>query len=289
MVLWLLVVCWIGPWGNHDARYDRVTLLDGQVITGRVLEETSTRLLVRVVRMGGRVSYTRAVEKEFIAERGFIEVPQTAAPPPALAGGDGIDLDDAVAFAVRTFQEWSIRNVESASRRLLQLITQAKPADLERVDALARRGYDVSLAEFAAMVHLEYSLSRAADGHFRLYFVTPYTAQASCDLLREALQAALTHEVRCLDDDPAGGRPAVALRWLDQPSFYRGDSREASCFAKQVSRLLGMNRELARLSQALRRPREETLELNTQYVQLRALLAVVNERKDRPPRPPALP
>ena len=268
-------------------RYEKIILHDGQVITGQVEQEDAKELMVRVIKAGGKVNYVRRVPKHLIFKRQFVELPQLADPSPtekaeAPQAADQDELADVSEYLKSIFSEWEIRNVQEAARRLLKLLNQASPEQLAALDEQTRRRHDISLARFAAQVHFKYALDRSEQGVFRMYFLTHFTLGEAHGLLAEALPAALEAQVTC-QGHPVSGTKCQRVdsisQWIDQPARYHADALHATRFGQQVSRVMGMNRELVRLCQALRRDRQEILDLNSEQERLRKLLAVVNQRK----------
>ncbi len=271
---------------QQTVRYDKLTLLDGRVITGQIEQEDDDYLMIRVIKTAGKINYVRRVAKEHIAKREFVELPQRPEPfMPEVAEVPGQhshdSIDDKVAYLQSIFDEWQIRNVEEAAKRLLKMINQSSAEELEHLDDLARRRMGATLAEFTARVNLEHALSRSEHGFFRLYFLTHYTLKETHTLLSKSFREAMTAKIVC----PGHGavrkrcqRVDSIAQWLVQPAQYNGDAIHAAEFSKHVTRTMGMGRELVRLCQALKRDRQEIIDLNAQRRQLRELLAVVNKR-----------
>ncbi len=75
-------------------------------------------------------------------------------------------------------------------------------------------------------------------------------------------------------------------QWIQRPSDYDDQGDHALAFSKQLTRTMGMARELVRLRHSLHLKKELIIELNSQRQRLRELLAVVNQRKSQAVRTP---
>ncbi len=182
------------------------------------------------------------------------------------------------------FEDWNIRNFRQAATRLLKLINQCSPQELAELDELARRERRTPLAEFTAHVNMQYALKRSENGFFRLYFLTPFSLERTYGLLSKALPEALAFEIACTGHAPSGHtceRVDSIAAWIDQPIQYHGGGMHAVEFSKQITRTMGLARELVRLSQALHGEQKEIIGLNAQREKLRKLLTVVNDRRSR--------
>lgn len=271
-------------------RYDKLTLLDGSVITGQVEQEDDRVILIRVIKDQGSVNYLRRVAKKNLARREFVELPQSRSPTEPAEGektdSSSADLiEDKPAFLKAIFEEWEIRNVEPAARGLLKLINQSSIQDFEELNELARRRVKMPLAQFAAQVHMEFSLSRAESGLFKLYFLSHATLKETHQLLEKTFRESLAAAYTCPGHPPGGescDRTDTIVQWLDTPARYDGDTLHAAQFHRQIIMVMGLARELVRLSQTLRKDREFITALNTDRQRLRELLKVVSaQRADR--------
>lgn len=271
-------------------RYDRLTLVDGQVITGRVEHEASDHLLIRVTELEGKVDYVMRIDRHRMLKHEKAELPPVNPAPasqPSTQQHASVSPErvDKLVFLQGIFEEWRIRNLGEASRKLLKLISEASAEDLAALDELTRREFSVELAEFAARIHFEYALQGSSKGYFRLYFLNPLTVRPTHKLLSDALREELPYKFTCsghLNPETTCERTDSIAQWLDQPQAYDADPIHAAQFSRQVSKVLGMNRELIRVCQALHRDPAEIVELNAQREQLRRLLNAINERKSRP-------
>lgn len=288
-VLNMLVLCFLLAisTAQQTARYEKLTLLDGRVITGQVERELDDVLMVRVIKAAGKINYLERVSKQHIAKREFVELPlsgeQSAAEalePPQEEHLEVIEDKDTYLRAI--FEEWRIRNLEVGARRLLKLIGQASEEELEQLDELTRHDLKISLTDFAAKVNLDYALERAKKGYFRLYFLTHFTLEKTQTLLTQAFEAALQAEIAC----PGHGegtercnRADSIVGLINRPGDYEGGRIHAAELSKHISKTMGMARELVRLGQALRRDRQEIVDLNARREQLRELLATVNRAR----------
>lgn len=272
---------------QQTARYEKLTLLDGSVITGQVERELDDILMVRVIKAAGKINYLARVPKQHIAKREFVELPLSRAlsaaevvEPPQEDHGEVIK--DKGTYLRSIFEEWRIRNLEVVARRLLNLIGQASEQELEQLDELTRHDLKISLADFAARVNLDYALERAKKGYFRLYFLTHFTLEKTQTLLTQAFEAAMQAEVACPghgEEIDRCNRADSIVQLINRPGDHEGDRIHAAELSKHISKTLGMARELVRLGQALRRDRQEIVDLNARREQLRELLATVNRAR----------
>lgn len=271
-------------------RYDKLTLLDGSVITGQVEQEDDRVILIRVIKDQGSVNYLRRVSKKDLARRDFVELPQSRSPTEP-AGGEKTDSDsadlieDKPAFLKAIFEEWEIRNVEPAARGLLKLINQSSVQDFEELNELAQRRVKMPLARFAAQVHMEFSLSRAENGLFKLYFLSHATLKETYQLLEKTYRESLAAGFNCQGHPPGGEsceRTDTLAQWLDTPAGYDGDALHAAQFHRRIIMVMGQARELVRLSQTLRKDREFITGLNADRERLRELLKMVSARRSAP-------
>ena len=117
-------------------RYDKLTLLDGSVITGQVEREDDRIILIRVIRDQGSVNYLRRVSKKDLAQREFVELPQSRSPT-GPADGEKMDpasadlIEDKPAYLKAIFDEWEIRNIEPAARGLLNSLAIIRPHQIK--------------------------------------------------------------------------------------------------------------------------------------------------------------
>lgn len=268
-------------------RYDKLTLLDGSVITGQVEREDDRVIMIRVIKDQGSVNYLRRVSKKDLAQREFVELPQSRSPTEPAKGektdSSSADLiEDKPAFLKAIFEEWEIRNIEPAARGLLKLINQSSAQDFEGLNELARRRVKMPLAQFAAKVNMEFSLSRADGGFFKLYFLSHATLKETYQLLEKTFRESFATGFGCQGHPPGGescDRTDTIVQWIDTPARYDGDTLHAAQFHRHIIMVMGLARELVRLSQTLRKDRELIAELNTDRERLRELLKVVSARK----------
>ena len=272
---------------QQTARYEKLTLLDGSVITGQVERELDDVLMVRVIKAAGKINYLKRVSKQHIAKREFVELPlgremSTAEVVEAPQEDHGEVIEDKGTYLRAIFEEWRIRNLEVTAGRLLKLIGQASEQELEQLDELTRQDLKTSLTDFAAKVNLEYALERAQNGYFRLYFLTHFTLEKTQTLLTQAFEAALQAAIACpghAEGMERCNRADSIVQLINRPGDYEGDRFHAAELSKHVSKTMGMARELVRLGQALRRDRQEIVDLNARREQLRELLATVNRAR----------
>lgn len=273
---------------QHAPSPDRVTLPDGTVLSGRVEAEEKDYLLFRVVKEDGKISYLQRIPRRQVISLDRGAVKQPLQPSEALdADIDGIsgpEIGNKVVFLNATIDEWKIRNVESASRRLVRLINQSSVDELLSLNEVTRNRLDATMPEFAAEVHLAYAMMRARDGHFRLYFVMPFHVKELYQGLKVQSQRAMVQAVFVQDDSgrvDGQVRSDAVVEWLGRQDEYDGDAGQALRFSKQVTKVMGMNRELTRLSRILNEEPETIREMDQQYAELRKLLAAVNRQKGR--------
>ena len=121
----MFVICFLLSCGlaGDTVRYDKLILLDGQVITGQIEQEAGDYLMIRVIRAGGKVNFVRRIAKQHIAQREFVDLPQRREQtPPEETAAPVADqpeaIEDKPAFLASIFNEWEIRNVEETARRL---------------------------------------------------------------------------------------------------------------------------------------------------------------------------
>lgn len=279
---------------EDTVRYDKLTLLDGQVITGQIEQEAGDYVMIRVIRAGGKVNFVRRVAKQHIAKREFVDLPQRReATPPKDAVAPVEDesevIDDKPAYLASIFNEWDIRNVEETARRLLKLTNRLTPTDVEQLDKATEQRVGGTLAQFAARVNLEYSRIKSGQGFFRLYFLTHFTLRETHGLLSEAFRKGIDAGIACSGHRPAGepcDRVDTISQWIQRPNDYDGQGDHALEFSKQITRTMGMARELVRVRHTLHLNKELIVELNSQRQRLRELLAVVNARKSQAGHPP---
>ncbi|MCH8853387.1 MAG: hypothetical protein IID41_12165, partial [Planctomycetes bacterium] len=87
-------------------RYDKLTLLDGSVITGQVEREDDRAIMIRVIKDQGSVNYLRRVFKKDLAYREFVDLPQSRSPVDGELGPfrifvpEGYDPDQAYPFVI---------------------------------------------------------------------------------------------------------------------------------------------------------------------------------------------
>ena len=292
----MFVICFLLSCGlaQDTVRYDKLTLLDGQVITGQIEQESGDYVMIRVIRAGGKVNFVRRVAKHHIAKREFVDLPQRQNPTPSDDAVAPVEdktevIEDHPAYLASIFDEWEIRNVEVTARRLLKLTNRIAAADVEQLDKATEQRVGGTLAQFAARVNLEYSLNRSGQGFFRLYYLTHFTIRETHGLLSKAFQQAIDSKIACSGHRPAGeacDRVDTISQWIQRPNDYDGEGDHALAFSKQLTRTMGMARELVRLRHTLHLNKELIVELNLQRQLLRELLAVVNQRKSQAARRP---
>ena len=283
---------------QQTVRYDKVTLLDGRVITGQIEHEDDEYLMIRVVRSAGRINYVKRLAKRHIDKREFVDLPERAASSAATESSpaateptespSGRIIDDKPAQLRSVFEAWNIRNIRHAATRLLRLINQCSTKELAELDELCRGEVHASLADFTARLNMEYAVARAEQGFFKLYFLTPFSLERTHSLLNEAMLEGRSVGIVCQGHAPSGPacqRVDSIADWIDRPTKYDGGGMHAVEFSKQITRTMGMARESVRLSQALHREKKEIVQLNTQREKLRQLLEVVNDRKFREETP----
>ncbi len=294
-VVCLLLAC---VFAEDTVRYDKLTLLDGQVITGQIEQEAGDYVMIRVIRAGGKVNFVRRVAKQHIAKREFVDLPQhrehtppedAVAPAEPDAEAESDVIEDKPAYLASIFNEWDIRNVEETARRLLKLTNRLTATDVEQLDKATEQHLGGTLAQFAARVNLEYSRIKSGRGFFRLYFLTHFTLRETHGLLSKAFRQATDAKIACSGHRPAGescDRVDTISQWIQRPNDYDGQGDHALEFSKQLTRTMGMARELVRLRQTLHLNKELIVELNSQRQLLRELLVVVNQRKSQASRRP---
>ena len=297
LVVCLLLAC---LFAQDTIRYDKLTLLDGQVITGQIEQEAGDYVMIRVIRAGGKVNFVRRVAKQHIAKREFVDLPQRREQTPpedavpsveaeAEAEAEAKVIEDKPAYLASIFNEWEIRNVEETARRLLKLTSRLTATEVQQLDKAAEQHVGSTLAQFAARVNLEYSRIRSGQGFFRLYFLTHFTLRETHELLSEAFRQAFDAKIACRGHRPAGehcDRVDTISQWIQRPNDYDGQGDHALEFSKQLTRTMGMARELVRLRHTLHLNKELIIELNSQRQHLRQLLAGVDQRKSQAGRRP---
>jgi hypothetical protein len=292
----MFAICFLLSCGlaEDTVRYDKLTLLDGQVITGQIEQEAGDYVMIRVIRAGGKVNFVRRVAKQHIAKREFVDLPQRRKPIPpkdveAPVEDESEVIEDKPAYLASIFNEWDIRNVEETARRLLKLTNRLTPTDVEQLDKATEQRVGGTLAQFAAQVNLEYSLNKSGQGFFRLYFLTHFTLRDTHELLSEAFRQTMDAKIVCSGHRPAGepcDRVDTISQWIQRPNDYDGQGDHALEFSKQLTRTMGMARELVRVRHTLHLNKELIVDLNSQRQLLRELLAVVNHRKSQAGHPP---
>ena len=292
----MFVICFLLSCGlaEDTVRYDKLTLLDGQVITGQIEQEGGDYLMIRVIRAGGKVNFVRRIAKHHIAKREFVDLPQRREQTPPEDAVVPVEdeseaIEDKSAYLALIFNEWEIRNVEETARRLLKLTNRLTVTEVEQLDKATKQRVGGTLAQFAARVNLEYSQIKSGQGFFRLYFLTHFTLRDTHELLSEALRQAIDAKIACSGHRPAGeacDRVDTISRWIQRPNDYDGQGDHALEFSKQLTRTMGMARELVRLRHTLHLKKEHIIELNSQRQLLRELLAAVNQRKSQAGRRP---
>ncbi len=296
----MFVICFVLSCGlaEDTVRYDKLTLLDGQVITGQIEQEVGDYLMIRVIRAGGKVNFVRRIAKHHIAKREFVDLPQrreqtppqeAVAPAEPEPEPESDVIEDKPAYLALIFNEWEIRNVEETARRLLKLTNRLTAAEVEQLDKATQQRVGGTLAQFAARVSLEYSQIKSGKGFFRLFFLTHFTLRETHELLSEAFRQAIDAKIACRGHRPAGepcDRVDTISQWIQRPNDYDDPGDHALEFSKQLTRTMGMARELVRLRHTLHLNKELILELNSQRQRLRELLAVVNQRKSQAGRRP---
>lgn len=277
--------------GQADHKqWDALTLLDGEVLYGYVELEDDKYVHFRVVKSDGKISYVRRVPRRHIRELARNRPPSPKADRPAPTedtpqepeGNKTGQIQDKAAYLRAIFNEWEVRNIADASLRLVRLINQASPAELIELEQLTRQKYNIGLARFTAQVHISYALQRSEEGYFKLYFVMPFHLSELHDELEQVLAETIDIRIRYKDPEQTlevSTRADSIAYWIGRPSDYDGTGPAARVFARQITRALGMNRELERLSRALKMDLQVIQDLNEQNRQLRALLTVVNRRK----------
>ncbi len=291
LVVCLLLACLLA---EDTIRYDKLTLLDGQVITGQIEQEAGDYVMIRVIRAGGKVNFVRRVAKQHIAKREFVDLPQHREhTPPEDAVAPVEDetevIEDKPAYLALIFNEWEIRNVEDTARRLLKLTNRLTATEVQQLNKVTEQRVGFTLAQFTARVNLEYSRIKSGQGFFRLYFLTHFTLRETHELLSEAFRQAFDAKIACSGHRPAGepcDRVDTISQWIQRPNDYEGQGDHALEFSKQLTRTMGMARELVRLRHTLHLNKELIIELNSQRQRLRELLAVVNQRKSQAGRRP---
>jgi len=296
----MFVVCFLLSCGlaGDTVRYDKLTLINGQVITGQIEQEAGDYLMIRVIRAGGKVNFVRRIAKHHIAKREFVDLPQrreqtppedVTATAPAEPEAEPDVIEDKPAYLASIFNEWEIRNVEETARRLLKLTSRLTATEVEQLDKATKQRVGGTLAQFAARVSLEYAQIKAEQGFFRLFFLTHFTLRETHELLTEAFRQAIDAKIACKGHRPAGAscdRVDTISQWIQRPNDYDGQSDHALEFSKQLTRTMGMARELVRLRHSLHLKKELIIELDSQRQRLRELLAVVNRRKSQAGRRP---
>ena len=117
-----------------------------------------------------------------------------------------------------------------------------------------------------------------------MYFLSHLTLEPTSRLLNEALAGSVAAVIGCpsaASERHRCDRQDSIQQWLARPQRYDGDGIHALYFGKHVSATMGMNRELVRLCQALRKEVEHIRQLNDQYEHLSALLAAVKRSRGR--------
>ncbi len=292
----MFVICFLlsCSFAEDTVRYDKLTLLDGQVITGQIEQDAGDYVMIRVIRAGGKVNFVRRVAKQHIAKREFVDLPQHREhTPPEDAVAPVEDetevIEDKPAYLALIFNEWEIRNVEDTARRLLKLTNRLTASEVQQLNKAAEQRVGSTLAQFTARVNLEYSRIKSGQGFFRLYFLTHFTLRETHELLSEAFRQAFDAKIACSGHRPAGepcDRVDTISQWIQRPNDYEGQGDHALEFSKQLTRTMGMARELVRLRHTLHLNKELIVELNSQRQRLRELLAVVNHRKSQAGRRP---
>ncbi len=296
----MFVVCFLLSCGlaGDTVRYDKLTLINGQVITGQIEQEAGDYLMIRVIRAGGKVNFVRRIAKHHIAKREFVDLPQrreqtppedVTAPAEPEPEAEPDVIEDKPAYLASIFNEWEIRNVEETARRLLKLTSRLTATEVEQLDKATKQRVGGTLAQFAARVSLEYAQIKAEQGFFRLFFLTHFTLRETHELLTEAFRQAIDAKIACKGHRPAGAscdRVDTISQWIQRPNDYDGQSDHALEFSKQLTRTMGMARELVRLRHSLHLKKELIIELDSQRQRLRELLAVVNRRKSQAGRRP---
>ena len=296
----MFVVCFLLSCGlaGDTVRYDKLTLINGQVITGQIEQEAGDYLMIRVIRAGGKVNFVRRIAKHHIAKREFVDLPQrreqtppedVTAPAEPEPEPEADVIEDKPAYLASIFNEWEIRNVEETARRLLKLTSRLTATEVEQLDKATKQRVGGTLAQFAARVSLEYAQIKAEQGFFRLFFLTHFTLRETHELLTEAFRQAIDAKIACKGHRPAGAscdRVDTISQWIQRPNDYDGQSDHALEFSKQLTRTMGMARELVRLRHSLHLKKELIIELDSQRQRLRELLAVVNRRKSQAGRRP---
>ena len=294
----MFVICFLLSCGlaEDTVRYDKLTLLDGQVITGQIEQEAGDYLMIRVIRAGGKVNFVRRIAKHHIAKREFVDLPQRReqTPPedavaPAEPEAEPDVIEDKPAYLASIFNEWDIRNVEETARRLLKLTNRLTATEVEQLDKVTEQRVGGTLAQFAARVNLEYAQIKSGQGFFRLFFLTHFTLRETHELLSEAFRQASDAKITCNGHRPSGescDRVDTISQWIQRPNDYDDQGDHALEFSRQLTRTMGMARELVRLRHSLHLKKELIVELNSQRQRLRELLAVVNQRKSQASRRP---
>ena len=294
----MFVICFLLSCGlaEDTVRYDKLTLLDGRVITGQIEQEAGDYLMIRVIRAGGKVNFVRRIAKHHIAKREFVDLPQRReqTPPddaltPAEPEAEPDVIEDKPAYLASIFNEWDIRNVEETARRLLKLTNRLTATEVEQFDKETKQRVGGTLAQFAARVNLEYAQIKSGQGFFRLFFLTHFTLRETHELLSEAFRQAIDAKIACNGHCPTGeacDRVDTISQWIQRPNDYDDQGDHALEFSRQLTRTMGMARELVRLRHSLHLKKELIVELNSQRQRLRELLAVVNQRKSQAGRRP---
>jgi len=272
---------------------DKVTLLDGKVLSGHLEEEDALYYYFRVVLAEGKVNYLQRISRKHVKK---LELGEKVLKVPGAAESGGISseeegkktyqIKDKKAYLESILSEWEVRNIEEASFRLVRLINQSSAEELLELEEITRKKLEQSLPAFAAEVHMAYSLQRVRGGYFRLYFVMPFHVRDLRNLLVKELRQAVREEVALQSpegEEKALGQADSIEKWLDRITQYDGYGEKAIQFSKQITKTIGLNRELVRLCQILKRSGQEVQALNEQRDQLRKLLLVVNARKEKPP------
>jgi hypothetical protein len=256
---------------------DTITLNDGQVMLGRIEQEDDNVVLFREIRLGGRITALHQLPRSRVQtiQRGQ---PVGSAGEPAAAPHPAT-LQDKIAAIRAIVEEYRVHNLTAAASRLADLLAHATPQEQAALERVTRETLDWSLPRFAAEVQLGCSLQRCSSGYFRLYYVTPQAVPELHALLMQAQQSALLENICCGDPDHKGDCKRVdwIAHWIDRPGDYDGSGACASAFARQITRVMGMNRELIRLGPAAgQAERAPALQLQTQH--LRTLLQAVQRR-----------